>query len=206
MTHEQNEQKAYMWFCANYDPNATLEGGYDSTVSDIYSPKLEGYVEIKMINKSTSARCGQFTAGTMGTNPFAVLIYNEVELDKNLRNFVQYHYASKGVKYFIVGIDEEEYQLLSMEDFLDAAVFSFPKPYEKKSGTSHCPKKYQEKLLRDNSDFEIRDGYVYCVNPIRWKTYIFSDGVKFYIGDKTGGEVRKCSTTNNLTYHIEVKM
>ena len=206
MTHEQNEQMAHKWFCNNYDAEAKLEGGYDSTISDIYSPKFDCYVEVKMINVSTSARCGQFTEGTINSNPFAILLYNGIDIDTNLRNFVQYHYSTKGVKYFIVGIGEEEYRLLTLEEFLSLSNFSLPKPYRKKSGTSHCPKKYQEKILQIDDDFQIRDGYVYCMNPSKWKTYIFLDDAKFYISDKADGEVRKCSTTNNLTYHIEVKM
>lgn len=204
--HELNEKLAYEWFCKNYDAEAILAGGYDSTISDIYSPKLGCYVEVKMINATTSARCGQFTIGTINNNPFSILIYNGIDLENNLRNFVRYHYTNKQVGYFIIGIGETEYTLLTIEDFLEVAKFSLPRPYEKKSGTDHCPKKYQKKLLQDHPEFIIRDGCVYCVDSTKWKTYLFSDNIKFYISDKTGGEVRKCSTTNNLTYHIEVKI
>jgi hypothetical protein len=206
MTYELNEKMAYEWFCKNYDAEAILAGGYDSTISDIYSPKFGCYVEVKMMNSTTSTRCGQFTESTINNNPFSILLYNGIDLENNLRNFVEYHYTAKQVGYFIVGIGETEYTLLSMEEFLKVGKFSFPKPYKKRSGTNHCPKKYQEKLLQDHPEFTIKDGYVYCVDPTKWKTYLFSEGIEFFISDKTGGEVRKCSTTNNLTYHIEVKM
>lgn len=60
------EIEAYNWFKEKYDNKAQLCGGSNSTLSDIYSPKLDTYVEIKQL--MPSARCGQFTANTANSD------------------------------------------------------------------------------------------------------------------------------------------
>ena len=157
-----------------------------------------------MISSTASARCGQFTEGTIDKNPYAIHLINEKNLNDNLINFVRYHYGQKDVGYFIVGT-EGNYTLMSLAAFLENAEFTLAKPYHKKSGTSPCPKKYFDTLAAMD-DFAIIDGRMFCNNTNRFGEYFYHEGVKFFISVKSNGEVRKCSTTNNLTYHIEVKM
>ena len=204
MEYLDNEIKAHLWFTETYDSDATLNGGYDATKSDIYSPKFGSWIEVKMIDKHSSARCGQFTDGTISKNPFSILLLNGQNIEENLINFVRYHYQEKQVEYFIVG-SEDDFMLLSIEEFLSTAKFSLAKPYHKKSGTSSCPKKYWSDLIR-NYNFIEQDGRIYCKDDSRFGEYFFHEGIKFFISKTNQGEVRKCSSTNNLTYHIEVKM
>ena len=204
MDYLQNETAAFEWFKANHDADAQLIGGFDSTQSDIYSHKYQCYVEVKMISSTASARCGQFTEGTIDKNPYAIHLINEKNLNDNLINFVRYHYGQKDVGYFIVGT-EGNYTLMSLAAFLENAEFTLAKPYHKKSGTSPCPKKYFDDLAAMD-DFEVVEGRMFCRDGKRFGEYFYHNGVKFFISVKSGGEVRKCSTTNNLTYHIEVKM
>ena len=204
MNYLENEAAAFEWFKKNYDAEAELIGGFDSTKSDIYSHKYQCYVEVKMISSTSSARCGQFTEGTVSKNPYSIYLINEKNLDDNLINFVRYHYGQKDVGYFIVG-EDGNYTLMSLAAFLQNAEFTLAKPYCKKSGTSPCPKKYFDALAAMD-DFAVIDGRMFCNNTNRFGEYFYHDGAKFFISVKSNGEVRKCSTTNNLTYHIEVKM
>ena len=108
MNYLENETAAFEWFKKNYDAEAELMGGFDSTKSDIYSHKYQCYVEVKMISSTSSARCGQFTEGTVNKNPYSIYLINEKNLDDNLINFVRYHYGQKDVGYFIVGEDGKD--------------------------------------------------------------------------------------------------
>ena len=205
MTYEQNERAAYEWFTTNYDKEATLVGGMDSTQSDIYSPKFGCYVEVKMITKALSARCGQFVESTMDNNPFSSRLLSD-ESDENLKGFVRYHYSQKDVGYFIVG--DGDYTLLTMEDFLSLAQFTFAKPYLKRSGTNKCSKKMADMLLSNFSELVRKDdGDVYCEDESRFGEVFAFDGREFVISSKNKGQVRvRGKAPQNVTYHIEVKM
>ena len=205
MNYLDNEKCAYEWFKHNHDSSAVLAGGYNANESDIYSPKYEGYIEIKMLMGTKGARCGQFTMSTIENNPYAILILNGDASQETLANFVKHHYEEKQVKYFIVGDVEEGYRLLTMEDFIKISIFSI-QSYAKRSGTSSCPKKYQDILLKENTSFYLDGKKIFCRDDSKWGEYLFSQRQEFFISEKCNGEVRKCSNTKNLTYHIEVRL
>ena len=69
MNWEKSEKKAFEWFKNNYDNDAVYQGHNNSTISDIYSPLYNCYIEVKDI--TNSARCGQFTKSTISNNPYA---------------------------------------------------------------------------------------------------------------------------------------
>ena len=205
MNYIENEQCAFEWFRRHFDPTAELRGGYDSTEADIYSPKMLGYVEIKMIDSKHSARCGQFTVNTRFDNPAATAILNGNISQEKLQEFVRYHYNTKKVVGFIVGLNEQTYCYLTFEDFLRECIFSV-QSYCKRSGTRSCPIKDQENILKICNDFVRQDNKIYCLNKDKWGEYFFYNGEEFFISLKNQGEIRKCSNTKNMTYHIEVKI
>lgn len=205
MNYIENEQKAFEWFKQNFDPAAELHGGYDSTEADIYSPKMFGYIEVKMIDNKHSARCGQFTINTRFDNPAATAILNGNTSQDKLQEFVSYHYRTKKVVGFIIGIDEQSYCYLTFDDFLKTAFFSV-QSYCKRSGTRPCPIKDQDALLGLYEDFIRQDKRLYCPKKERWGEYFFYNNEEFFISLKNQGEIRKCSNTKNMTYHIEVKI
>jgi hypothetical protein len=199
---KNSEKEAYIWFKENVDSNAEYYGGEDSTIGDIYSPKLEGYVEVKDI--TNGARCGQFTESTIKDNPYAQDIYNGNVSSEVCKNFIKYHYEKKGVTNFLV-VDNDTISYHALEDFLSKYTFELQKPYRKRSGTGVAPKK-DIPLLLENADFSIaEDGRVHCTNPERWGEYVsVIDPSDYYIGKKNG-ELRKRSNTINMTWHLTVK-
>lgn len=199
-----NEHLAYNWFKENYDPAAEYKGGYDSTVSDIYSPKYGGYIEIKLMDESHEARCGQFTDRTVDSNPYAIAIIGGNTTQNVLKNFVAHHYSKKQVVCFIVGSDEN-YRLLTNEEFIDQTYF-YMDIYAKKSGTKSCPKKYQQSILDLSEEFLTMDGKLYCLNKDKWGEYFYASDSKFFISQKNNGEVRKCDIAHSTTFHIKGKL
>lgn len=205
MDYEIHERKAYNWFKENYDSAAEYKGGYDSTVSDIYSPKFQCFIEVKMIDIKSTARCGQFVEGSMSTNPYVDLLQNGMETIDNLKGFVRYHYDEKNVRYFIVGI--ESFSLLSMEEFLERVIISLAKPYKKRSGTNSCSKKISLKLIELDSEFKLVDNKPYCTNQNRFGEIFVYDNKEFFISSKNNGEIRsRGRAPEKSTYHIEVKL
>lgn len=188
MTWKEVEQKSYEWFKINYDSLAILQGQENSTVADIYSPKFSCYIEVKDL----PSRCGQFTESTLYLNPFATAI--AANDSSKCKDFVRFHYQAKQVQYFII-----DYHLYSLEEFLSTFKFSIQKPYNKRSGTRTAPKKDWPYLLSQGY-FE-RNDKIYCDNQAQWGTYPLQN---YYI-NKTTGELRKQSSTNNLTWHILVE-
>ena len=199
-----NEQQAYAWFKENHDPAAEYKGGYDSTVSDIYSPKYGGYIEIKLMDKNLEARCGQFTNNTLGSNPYATSIISDGADQSTLKNFVAYHYSKKQVVRFIVG-SNENYRLLTNDEFIDQTYF-YMDIYAKKSGTKSCPKKYQQSILNMSEEYLMMNGKVYCLNKDRWGEYFYVSDNKFFISQRNNGEVRKCDIAHSTTFHIKGKL
>lgn len=207
MTHQEYEKLALDWFVKNFDAEAEAKGGNDSTVSDIYSPKFHGYVEVKMIDAKNSARCGQFVEDTPSANPYAALLQNGQDTAENVIGFVKFHYSQKGVKYFIVGT--EDFALLTFDQFFAMADFSLAKPYKKKSGSSPCPQKYMSELIAINPDFAIVDKQLYCLTASRYGEKFVYDGVSFMISSSTTcpGRINKLSKpAEKATYHLHVKM
>lgn len=199
-----SEQKAYLWFRENIDPNAIDCGKEDSTVGDIYSPLYDAYIEVKDI--TGGARCGQFTESTIQDNPFAQAIYNGQFTPEICKKFVQYHYTKKRVTHFIV-IDNNELSFHSFEDFFLKYTFEVQNPYKKRSGTRQAPKKDISILLDADAEFFLaEDGKVYCYNPSRWGKYAsIIDTFDYYISKDNNGELRKRSTTQNMTWHLLIK-
>ena len=205
MGHETHERKAYNWFKENYDSAAEHKGGYDSTVSDIYSPKFQCFIEVKMIDTKSTARCSQFVEGSTSANPYVELLQKGMETVDNLKGFIRYHYGKKDVKYFIVGI--ENFSLLPMEEFLEQTIISLAKPYKKRSGTNPCGKKISLKLIELDSEFVLIDNKPYCTNQKRFGEIFVYDNKEFFISDKNNGEIRtRGKVPKKSTYHIEVRL
>lgn len=204
MDYLTNEQNAYTWFKENYDPAAEYKGGYDSTVSDIYSPKYGGYIEIKLMDETHQVRCGQFTDKKIGINPYAIAIFGGDVAQKTLQNFVVHHYSYKQVVRFIIGSDKN-YRLLTTDEFINQSYF-FLDVYAKKSGTKSCPKKYHPTLLAFNDKFIETEGKLYCIDETKWGEYFYMSDNKFFISKKNNGEIRKCDTAHSTTFHIKAKL
>ena len=197
---KESEKKAYKWFKAHYDPNAEHMGGEDSTQGDIYSPLYDAYIEVKDITHG--ARCGQFTESTIKDNPFAQAIYSGSTDPKICRKFIQYHYNKKNVTHFIV-VDNDKLSFHSFADFFKNYTFEVQKPYEKRSGTRQAPKKDISLLLDLDVEFFLdKDGKVYCYNKNRWGNYVTVIDTFDYFISKQNGELRKRSTTKNMTWHL----
>ncbi|MDD7753587.1 MAG: hypothetical protein PUJ51_03630 [Clostridiales bacterium] len=198
------EEQGYLWFKENIDPNAEACGGEDSTVGDIYSPLYDSYIEVKDI--TVGARCGQFTESTIKNNPFAQAIYDGNDDPKICREFVKYHYSKKNISHFIV-INGKDLALYPYDDFFVKFNFEIQKPYEKRSGTRQAPKKDIPVLIAMDSEFILgQDSKVYCNNPNRWGDYFsMTDPFDYFISKNNQGELRKRSSTKNLTWHLLIK-
>ena len=198
------ENKAFIWFRENIDPDAIDYGKANSTIGDIYSPLYGSYIETKDI--TTGARCGQFTESTIRDNPFAQAIYNGVCTPEICKQFVQYHYTKKRVTHFIV-VDNDELFFYNFDDFFLKYNFEVQNPYKKRSGTSQAPKKDISALLDMDAEFFLADdGKVYCYNSNRWGQYIsVHDTFDYYISKDKKGELRKRGTTQNMTWHLLIK-
>ena len=199
-----SEQKAFNWFKANIDPNATAIGGEISTFGDIYSPYYDSYIEVKDI--TGGARCGQFTESTIKDNPFAQAIYDGTYDSNTCRKFVQYHYSKKDVSHFIV-IDGDDISFYLFGDFFNKFTFEVQNPYKKRSGTRQAPKKDIQLLLDMDSEFALGpDDKVYCINSDRWGEYVsVVDTFDYFISKTNRGELRKRSSTQNMTWHLLIK-
>lgn len=201
---KNSEIKAYEWFKKNIDSNAIDCGGEDSTVGDIYSPLYDAYIEVKDI--TGGARCGQFTESTIKDNPFAQAIYDNNFTTETCCQFVQYHYRKKNVAYFIV-INGDNLSFFDFEQFFTTYTFEVQNPYKKRSGTRQAPKKDISILLRMDTEFILgEDGKVYCCNSERWGEYVsVIDAFDYFISKINKGELRKRSTTQNMTWHLLIK-
>ena len=204
MNWQKSEQRAYQWFKTHIDPDAILIGGGDSTQADIYSHKFDAYVEIKDI--TSGARCGQFTKTTIKDNPFAQAIYDGDYSPATCYQFVQFHYNKKNVTHFII-IDGDEIYFHSFEEFLSKYTFEVQNPYQKRSGTRQAPKQDIAPLLNSDEEFILEDnGRVYCHNSDRWGEYVsLETPFDYFISKKNNGELRKRSTTQNMTWHLLIK-
>ena len=204
MGWKKSEKKAYQWFKLNVDPNAHAVGESDSTVSDIYSPLYNAYVEVKDI--TNGARCGQFTETTIRNNPLAQAIYDGDYSLTTCREFVRYHYDKKNVTHFIV-VDGDDISIHSFEDFFAQYIFEVQNPYKKRSGTRQAPQKDISALLDMDAEFFLReDRRVYCPNPDRWGSYVsVYDVFDYFISKTNHGELRKRSATQNMTWHLLIK-
>ena len=200
---KESEIKAYKWFKETIDPNAIDCGKEDSTVGDIYSPLYDAYVEVKDI--ANGARTGQFTESTIKDNPFAQAIYDNNYTPEICRQFVQYHYRKKNVAYFIT-VNEDILLFFNFEDFFNKYTFEVQNPYKKRSGTSQAPKKDISTLLNMDNEFFLKDGKVYCSNTNRWGEYVsMTNPFDYFISKTKQGELRKRSTTQNMTWHLLIK-
>ena len=204
MGWKESEKKAYQWFKTNIDPDADPIGASDSTVSDIYSPLYDAYIEVKDI--TNGARCGQFTESTIQDNPFAQAIYNGEYSPTTCRKFVQYHYNKKNVAYFIV-VDGDDISLHSFMEFFATYTFEVQNPYKKRSGTGKALKKHISTLLDMDAEFFLAEnGRVYCYNPKRWGEYVSVEKTDdYFISKDNKGELRKRGTTKNMTWHLLIK-
>ena len=201
---KQSEERAYAWFKTYIDENAKLLGKENSTIGDIYSPKYSTYIEVKDI--TNGARCGQFTESTIKNNPFAQAIYDGNCGLEICEQFVRYHYTNKQVTHFII-INGDDLSFYSFDDFFLKYNFEVQNPYTKRSGTRSAPKKDISLLLASDINFYLADdGKVYCPDRDKWGTYVSINNLFDYFISKTNqGELRKRSSTMNLTWHLLIK-
>lgn len=202
MNWEKSEKKAFEWFKNNYDNDAVYQGHNNSTISDIYSPLYNCYIEVKDI--TNGARCGQFTKSTISNNPYAEAIYLGKNDEETCINFVKEHYRAKRVEAFIV-INNNNISLVVFDDFFNNYTFKIQKPYCKRSGTSSAPIKDKETLLKFNTAFYQENNKVFCSDQNLFGTYCSVFNPFDYFISKTTGELRKRSNTNNMTWHIVIK-
>lgn len=203
MSWKESEVKAFMWFKSNIDPDATEIGEENSVVSDIYSPLYDAYIEVKDI--SNGARCGQFTESTIKNNPYAQAIYNGCADSNICRDFVKFHYNKKNVSYYIV-VDGNDMKFYSAEEFFNSFNFEMQTPYAKRSGTRQAPKKDIPLLLELDSEFFVADdNKIYCSNENRKGEYFSLANPFDYFISKQSGELRKRSSTQNMTWHLLIK-
>ena len=191
MTALEFEQFAYKWVLLNFSDKCQLKGGYNSTESDIYVPESKTYIDVKYINPS--ARCGQFTENNINNE-----LLNGSEAV--IKEYVEAYYHNKKVQYVFYG-NENNFYFDTLHNWINKCHFSLAKPYKKRSGTSKLPQK-DRKLFEDNLLF-IKEGRTYIKDNTLKNSYIEKGGNTYLINNNS--EIRKCSQTKNLTYHIEVK-
>lgn len=202
MGWKESELLAFNWFKDNYDNEAILKGEENSNYSDIFSPKFNSYIEVKDL--TDGARAGQFTESTIKNNPFSEKIYRDEYTNNDIIEFIKYHYQKKNVSHFIV-IYNNEIQMYNWDNFFNAFVFELQKPYKKRSGTRSAPKKDFNDLLL-NPDFYQENDKIYCRNTsYKGQYYSLKNPFDYFIS-KTNGELRKRSNTNNLTWHMIIKL
>lgn len=204
MNWENSERRAYFWFKENIDPEASYHGGADSTCGDIFSPLFGSFIEVKDI--TNGARCGQFTESTIKDNPHAQAIYDGNCSDEVCKLFVKYHYDKKSVNHFII-VDGGSIKFYTIDALFEDYLFEVQSPYAKRSGTRQAPKKDIPLLLKLDKTFSIgEDGKVYCSDDSRWGQYVsLEDAFDYFISLKNSGELRKRSTTKNMTWHLLIK-
>lgn len=185
----------------------TNYGGYNSNISDIYSPKLKSYTEVKFLGEdnTTKARCGQFTDTTIGHNPYSINIINATnnkEQNKAILQFVKHHYYDKQAYYFIIGSPLSLW-FGSLEEFLKHFNFTLAKPYNKRNG-SHRPsqKALQSFISSISNEIKINGEKVYITNKSLVNQYYEITNYLFYINKQA--ELRVCAKNYSKTYHIEV--
>lgn len=193
MSWQNNEEKAYKWFCENYDSSAIYYGGSDSTKPDIYSPKFQCYIEIK----SSKAQCGQFTKATAAKNPYSSHIINKEPYEKE---WVEYDLRAKQIQYIIV-VFSSHCQLYTVADFLKKAVIKLENRSSKKSGSRICTTKIREALVAKGYEVFLQGGRTYLINPTNEKIVLNGYTVQL------SSEVRILSNTQNPTwiFSLEVK-
>lgn len=202
MNWEKSEKKAFEWFKNSYDNDAIYQGRNDSTISDIYSPLYNYYIEVKDI--TNGARCGQFTKSTIDNNPYAKAIYSGKNDEETCINFVIEHYKAKQVGAFII-VNNNNISLVPLCDLFNNYTFEIQEPYHKRSGTSSAPAKDRETLLKFNTAFYQKDNKIFCSDQSLFGTYCSVFNSEDYFISKTTGELRKRSNTNNMTWHIVIK-
>ena len=195
-----SELIAYEWFKTNYDSNAILYGNTDSTKSDIYSPLLNEFIEIKQL--CPSARCGQFTV-TTAKYSICKEVMNHNQTETNAKEFVRLHYGDKNISKFLIVLPNKII-LEDIDDFLNNHHFKW-QTYAKKSGTTSAAKKYYS-ILSDNLPTEIKNNKIYVTNELLVGKYFWFEDKEFYISknNSTYGEIRQCSKVKNITWLVEV--
>lgn len=198
---EKNELKAFELFKQNVDSQATYTGGSNSTEADIYSPKLCGYVEVKTLDKEAFG--GQFTA-TTAIYPVCQKVLNGEVTAETAKEFSKAHYADRKVKQFIT-IKDDEISFYDFQTFFEKFNFDW-QIRRKKSETREVPKKDVEAIVKQipGGVYE-QDGKWFVNDESLAGQYFNINGANFFISSRNCGEVRKCSNTNNMTYHVVIK-
>lgn len=203
MTWQESEAIAYNFYKNNYDPQAIYEGKSDSTIPDIYSPKIKGYVEVK---KAESFQCGQFTKSTIKNNPLSELF---LEGEVSAESWVKEHYRQKNVKLFILVFENNDLQIFDFNTFFSKVNISLEDRNFKGSGSSPCPKKDINKLKQAGYDVYLgRDNFVHYNNQ-PFLSKIFIGGYRYQFGKKNYKSeylVRKLSNTKNQTWIFKGEM
>ena len=200
------EKHGYDFIKEKIDKDAIYYGMSNSNVSDIYSSKLEGFIEVKDLSNG-GARCGQFTNATscqyFSAENIKAKYNNSEEISEDeLIHFVIEHYKSKNVVAFLV-YEKDVYCLYSYSDFIKNFNFTL-QVYNKASGTRKVPKKDRDKILKlFPESINIVGDKLMCLDRDMSGQYFEIGDDRFFISKNL--EVRKCSKTKNRTYLVEVK-
>lgn len=203
MVWQESEEIAYIFYKNNYDPQATYLGKSDSTNPDIYSPKLNGFVEVKM---AKGFQCGQFTKSTIKNNSLSKAF---LEGETTAENWVKEHYRQKNVKLFILVYENGDLQILDFDAFFNQVKISLEDRNFKGSGSSSCPKKDVNKLKQAGYDVYLGEDNLVHYRNQPYLSKILIGGYRYQFGKK-GYEsellVRKLSNTKNQTWIFEGKV
>ncbi|MBO7080068.1 MAG: hypothetical protein J6W64_09775 [Bacilli bacterium] len=205
MSWIDSEQAGCEWFKETYDSEATWVGKSDSTVSDVFSPKFNCYIEVKQY---PSVACGQFTEGTGDKFPICQQILDGDISEQTAREYSKLHYKAKNVGYFVIIKDGTPY-FYNFEDFFNSYTFKWDiRP--KWSGSNPLPQRDAEAVLAALPEgcTAVKEGKQYFVHDKKWhgEYIIVNDNV--YIISKSKncpGRINKRGSTKNMTYHVQFK-
>lgn len=180
---KKTEEKGYQELLKIF-PDAIKCGESDSTLSDVFIPSLNSFIEIKDL--TNGCRCGQFTTAT-AAGDFCKRIMDETYSKEDIKDFIRNHYKKKKVSHFLVylyGI----FELVEIEQFLNDFNFSV-QSYKKRSGTQKIPKKDRSKVLNYNPSFFLKEETIFCSELTMYNSYFNIDNDSYYINKK--GEIKK---------------
>ena len=207
MSWKESEELAYMWYKNNIDNDAVKYGDNDSTTSDIWSPKINGWVEIK----EATAQCGQFTRETANKYKYASYIMSKDRKDvtsEDSDNFSRNYYKDKEVKKFIRINKDNTFELLDIDDFFNSSIITLENRTTKSSGSrplskyayKYIPKEWEYEIINDRPVI-INDKYLGATceftNTKGEKSIMW---VSNKVNQKSYKEIRILSNTKNETW------
>ena len=212
---QEAEEAVLNYIKENYDSEAVLQGGMDSTSNDIISPVL-GAIEVK----ETIAQCGQFTIGTADkykySNEIIAAFNNDFHNNAVLTDSIlcakwikDYYLNQKQVNYFgLYNKKTKKIYLLTPEEFFNQCSFSCT--YRaKQSGTSSAPK-WVDKYVKPEWDvYRTADNKLYArnFNPNDDSQVVYGTDTRGNlkkISIRPSGEIRVHSNTKNDSFVFSI--